>query len=144
MHRRGSIAPSGPDCTVGARSAPLAPSRPDRTPHSVGPREPSWLLPDAVARPRPKPALSYEWVAGAAPIGPAPSPSDDWAPVAPSGALGPRSGPDCTVAPRPRLHRQAATHSGPDCTGRPPACPQAPIGPARARLHRRAPISFAL
>ena len=34
---RGPIALSGPDCTAWARSAPIAPSRPDRGPTQSGP-----------------------------------------------------------------------------------------------------------
>ena len=114
---RGSPGPGRgpPDCTVWARSAPIAPSRPDRGPTQSGPvnctklASPSFAIDTVAIRILRKTGVGRGCTTGRS--GP------DRAPIAPSG-------PDCT--------------SGPD---RALIVPSAPIGP---RLRRRAPIGARL
>ena len=82
----------GPDCTVGARSAP---SRPDRGPTESGPvsctklASPSFAIDTVVIRMLRKTGVELHQGT-----------------IGPACTVGPRSGLDCTVGP-PRLHRRA-------------------------------------
>ena len=121
----------GPDCTVGARSGPIAPSGPDRGRTQSGRVNCTKLAWPSFAGYK-KPALSYNMWLGLVgahlhhgTIGP---------PVGPDCAVGPRSGPDCTVGPRSGPDCAVGPRSGPDCAVGPRSGPDCAVGPRRARL----------